>query len=102
MEEVHEANLRRRNHMFQDWIDHYHRSNIFAGWLEWNATALQAWNNLLVPWMGSQLFTQTLSRVMENYLAMYKAMVLQERNERIDMVLPPGVGESPSFPPNTA
>ena len=80
--------------MFHDWIDQYHRSNFFSGWLEWNATALQAWNTLLVPWMGSPLFTQALSGVMENYLAMYKAMGLQERNERIDMVLPPGVGQS--------
>ncbi len=81
--------------MFHDWIDQYHRSNFFSGWLEWNATALQAWNTLLVPWMGSPLFTQALSGVMENYLAMYKAMGLQERNERIDMVLPPGVGQTP-------
>ncbi len=81
--------------MFQDWIDHYHRSNFFSGWLEWNATALQAWNTLLVPWMGSPLFTQALSGVLENYLAMYKAMGLQERNERIDLGLPPGVGQSP-------
>lgn len=71
--ELTEANLRWWNQMFRDLGDQDNRSNVFSKWLELSASTLQAWNRVLVPGMGTPVFAQALSELMENYLAMYNA-----------------------------
>ncbi len=72
--ELQEANLRWWNQVLRDLTDQDYRSSIFSKWLELSASTLQAWNRVLVPGMGTPVFAQALSEVMENYLAMYNAL----------------------------
>ncbi|HZR40760.1 MAG TPA: hypothetical protein VFB12_11620 [Ktedonobacteraceae bacterium] len=104
--EWNKANLRMCNPILRGWADPYQGSTIFSEWLKLSVSGLRAWNRLLVPWMGTQAF----SEAMETSLAMSRALgqigqaatgeALPRRdrhtcNERMGTVLPLGVGQTP-------
>ncbi|HEU5376484.1 MAG TPA: alpha/beta fold hydrolase [Ktedonobacteraceae bacterium] len=108
--EWNEVNLRMWNQILRDLAAQRYGSHIFSAWLRLSASAWQAWNRILAPWMEPQTCTLALNEVMEHYLATYQTSSkigqvsvgeslctrdAHERNKQIGTGLPPGIGQTP-------